>query len=214
MPHVKVGRTGVLSLVLATLLVMVPGTSSFAASPDDGAQAQDEATRILQEQGYSTTPDSFVSSRVTVAEDGSSFTVKLEKAGASGFSVVCGGTTSDNAVRDPHYSSGAGGAIYKTEIWCSGTGLATVNVRTQGPLTFVPSSSSTNTNVTFSKRAGSDQTQTVVVNGTGKTYYTPLTGSNGGRGTGFWRATSTWYFVVNGVYSTVGSQTKTVWKTI
>ena len=117
-------------------------------------------------------------------------------------------------MRDPHYSSGAGGAIYKTVLKCTGTGLASVNVRTQGLLTFAPSSSSTNTNVTFSTRARSDQTQAITVNGGEVTYYTPKTGSNGGSGTGFWRNTSTWYFVVNGNYSTVGSQTKTIWKTI
>ena len=44
--------------------------------------------------------------------------------------------------------------------------------------------------------------------------YTPKQGENGGRGTGFWRATATWYFEVGGQLSTVGSQTKTVWKTI
>lgn len=212
--RVKKIRLARMTAGLVAALVFIPGSAASAATPGEGSQTERESTQILIEAGYATTPESFESEGVTPASDETTFSIPLERAGASGYSVVCSGTTSDNAVRDPHYSSGAGGAIYKTVIKCTGTGLASVNVRTQGLLTFAPSSSSTNTNVTFSQRATSDQTQNITVNGTEKTFYTPKTGSNGGRGTGFWRATSTWYFTVNGNYSTVGSQTKTVWKTI
>lgn len=90
----------------------------------------------------------------------------------------------------------------------------TVNVRVQGLLTFAPSSSKYDTDVTFQTRGSNDKTQPVTLNGGLRTWYVPPTGQNGGRGTGFWRATSTWYFVVDGNYSTVGVQTKTIWKTI
>lgn len=204
----------VAALVLVGAGVAVPAYAAEEPGVDPGA----EATRVLQQQGYSTAPEDFLPSEATPSlssADSSSATETVTlRSSASGYAVVCKGTTSSNAVRDPHYSKGAGGAIFKTVLKCTGTGLASVKVRTQGLLTFAPSASSTNTNVTFSRRASSDQTQTITVNGAEKTYYTPKTGLNGGRGTGYWRATSTWYFVVDGKYSTVGSHTKTVWKAI
>lgn len=199
---------------VAAALVFIPSSTAWAATPEGSSTPEQESTQILVDAGYATTPESFESGPATPASDESTFTVSLQRAGASGWSVVCAGTQSDNAVTDPHYSGGAGGAIYKTIIKCTGTGLASVGVRVQGLMTFAPSSSATNTNVTFSTRATSDATQNIAVNGSEITYYTPRVGLNGGRGTGFWRATSTWYFTVNGNYSTVGSQTKTVWKTI
>ncbi len=158
--------------VAATVGLTIALTSGAATVPvsDEESRVEAEATRILEEGGFDTSPESFDSSEVLIAEADGSFTIRLEKSGASGYSVVCGGESGDNAVRDPHYSSGAGGAIYKTEIWCTGTGLATVDVRTQGLLTFAPSSSPSNTNVTFSTRATSDLTQTIVVNGIGKIF--------------------------------------------
>jgi hypothetical protein len=129
-------------------------------------------------------------------------------AGSTSYAVTCTGQ-----IQDPHYSSGAGGAIAKVDITCKGSGVATVSVRTRGLLTFAPSSSATNTHVTFSNRATSDQTQTVSVNGGAKTYYLPQVGGNGGRGTGFWRATFTWQ-ITSLPNATVGSDTKTVWKAV
>lgn len=128
---------------------------------------------------------------------------------SSGYSVTCTGE-----VEYPHYSSGAGGAISKIRITCTGSGLASVRVRAQGLLQFAKSSSSTNTNVTFVNRGDSDQWQWVTVNGATKTFYLPETGKNGGRGTGFWRATGTWYFEHPGGLSTVGSKTVTIFRTI
>lgn len=126
---------------------------------------------------------------------------------SSAYAVKCTGK-----IQDPHYSSGAGGAIAKVDVTCTGSGVSSVAVRTRGLLTFAPSSSSTNTNVSFSNRATSDQTQTIAIGKT-TTYYLPQTGSNGGRGTGFWRATFTWQ-ITSLANATVGSDTKTVWKTI
>ncbi|MHB1289867.1 hypothetical protein [Georgenia sp.] len=128
---------------------------------------------------------------------------------SSGYSVTCTGV-----VEYPHYSSGSGGAISKIRITCKGSGLASVNVRVQGLMLFAASPSSTYTNVTFVTRATSDQTQSVTVNGAEKTFYLPKVGSSGGRGTGFWRATGTWYFDAPAGPSTVGSQTVTIFRTI
>ena len=50
--------------------------------------------------------------------------------------------------------------------------------------------------------------------GGSKTFYLPETGDNGGRGTGFWRATGTWYSEHPGGLSTVGSKTVTIFRTI
>lgn len=96
-------------------------------------------------------------------------------------------------VHNPHYSRGAGGAIYKTGLKCSSAGVSkSVKVRLRGLLALRPASSSTATPGKQQKRATSDQTVTVTAN-TGKwtTYYTPRTGSNGGTGKGFWIATTT-----------------------
>jgi hypothetical protein len=122
--------------------------------------------------------------------------------------VSCTGT-----FQYPHYSSGAGGAIAKVDVTCKGSGMSVVKVRVRGLLSFAPSSSSKNTKVTFSTRAQSDQTQVVGVGGTKITYYIPQVGKNGGRGTGFWRATATWQIVSPGA-GTVGSDTVTIWKAI
>lgn len=117
-------------------------------------------------------------------------------------------------VRDPHYSSGAGGAIYKNAVRCTGSGLATVRVRVRGILQLDYATSPTDTSsITWWQRATSDQTQTVTVNGAEKIYYTPQTGSNGGRGTGFWYGHST-IQITGPLVGTVGSGSKIVWKTI
>lgn len=79
-------------------------------------------------------------------------------------------------------------------------------------LSFAPPTPPYDPTPKFSVRARSDYPQTLTVNGAAKTFYTPEPGSNGGRGTGYWRATSTWFFVVDGVPSTVGTDTKTVSK--
>jgi hypothetical protein len=106
-------------------------------------------------------------------------------------------------VNYPHNSKGAGGAIFKTVISCKGSGAASVTVRERGLLSFATSPKST-----LSPRARSDYSQTIVVNGASKTYYTP-SGGNGGHGKGYWVATSTWQIIAPG-QGTVGSQTVTL----
>ncbi len=127
---------------------------------------------------------------------------------ATAINVKCTAT-----VDQPHFSSGAGGAIYKTRISCTGYGLATVSVKVNGLLRYDYASSSTDTgNIVWQTRASSSQTQTVVVNGISKTFYTPVAG-NGGRGTGFWHATST-FQITSPLQSNVASKSYLVFKTI
>lgn len=117
-------------------------------------------------------------------------------------------------VRETHYSTGAGGAIYKNGVKCTGTGLATVSVRVRGILQLDYATSPTDTSpIVWVQRATSDQTRTVTVNGGELIYYTPLPGSHGGTGTGFWYGHSTIQIVAPSV-GTVGSGSYIKWKTI
>lgn len=129
-------------------------------------------------------------------------------ANAASVKIVCSGT-----LQYPHLSSGAGGAIAKIDIKCTGSGATHAQVRVRGLLSFAASKSKTDTKVTFVKRGESNQTQKVAVNGGKVTYYIPQVGKNGGHGAGFWRVTATWQIVSPGT-GTVGSDTATIWKTI
>jgi hypothetical protein len=107
--------------------------------------------------------------------------------------VSCGGT-----IDSAHFSSGAGGVIYKTRITCKGTGSGypkTVALTSSGALYFGASKYGT-----YKLRATSNYTQTATVNGNTLTFYTPRTG-RGGVGCGYWLAMSSWSFPG----STVGS---------
>lgn len=138
------------------------------------------------------------------------FEVQITRAGARAMHVICtGANTGGKALATPHYSKGAGGAIFKTNIKCTGYGATTVNLRGQGLLSFAPAKNANDTaNKTFKSRATSDYWQTITVNGPAKTFYTPRPGKHGGVGKGFWINTSTWYFNAAGVTSSVGSETK------
>ncbi len=114
-------------------------------------------------------------------------------------------------VNDPHYSVGGGGTIFKTDITCTGTGIAVVQVRVRGLLQFDAAESPTqNAHQIWEDRAESDQTQNVVVNGTYKRYYTPVEGTTGGTGSGFWMGTATSQIVGPGGVSNVESDQKLV----
>jgi len=141
---------------------------------------------------------------------GNEFEIQLTRAGARAMHVTCtGANTGGKALATPHYSKGAGGAIFKTNIKCTGYGAATVRLRGQGLLSFASAKNSNDTaNKTFRSRATSDYWQTITVNGPAKTFYTPQENEHGGVGKGFWINTSTWYFNAAGVTSTVGSETK------
>lgn len=132
----------------------------------------------------------------------------LYRASGAGWSVSCAGRNDD-----AHFSSGPGGAIFKTKVTCTGHGVARVSIRYQGRLNFAPSAGCSTSSLAWRLRAQADYTQSVEVNGSARTFYTPRTGS-GGRGTGWWGMSSTWYFVHDGVVSTTGSHHKYVCKGI
>lgn len=179
---------------------------------------EQESQNTLQREAFRNDPES-LQEVSTVVDASGNFTTTLRAGGATGHAVACTGTGVDNAVRYPHYSNGAQGAISKTVLKCVGTGLASVDVQVSGIISFAPSSSPTNTDVVFEHRGAARATQTVIVNGPEVTWYIPEPShssvpNNAGRGTGFWRATSTWFFEVAGIPSTVGTQTVTIWTTI
>ena len=122
-------------------------------------------------------------------------------------------------VDNPHYSSGAGGAIYKTRYKCESKGVNTkVSLRVKGLLSLYPAASSSSRPGKAQSRAYSDARITVTAN-TGRystPYYTPVVGSNGGRGTGFWNATSTWIITSHASLSgkRTASQSKSIWRKI
>ena len=204
------------SLLAAVILTigLCTATPAFAEVPP----VEQESQQILQREAFRNDPQS-LQEVTTVVDASGNFTTTLRASGATGYAVTCAGTQADNAVRYPHYSKGAEGAISKTVIKCVGTGLPSVDLRVSGIISFAPSNSATNTDVVFQHRGAATATQTVMVNGPEVTWYVPepshsTVPSNAGRGTGFWRATSTWFFEVGGKMSTVGTQTVTIWKTI
>ena len=119
----------------------------------------------------------------------------------------------------PHYSNGARGAIYKTRYKCESKGVSTkISLRVRGLLSLYPAASSSSRPGKAQTRARSDARITLTAN-TGRfsdPYYTPVVGSNGGRGTGVWNGTSTW--IITSHPSLAGkrtaTQSKTVWKRI
>lgn len=202
-------RRSLAAAALAAALVISGGISSASA---DDATPVDPYLLQIADGTTATNPTTDATSddgktRGSADTSGGKFRTQ-GAAGAAGYSVSCTGQ-----IQDPHYSKGAGGAIAKVDITCKGSGVATVTVNTKGLLQFAPSSSPNNTKVTFSNRATSEQAQTIAVNGPAKTYYLPKVGSNGGRGTGFWRTTFTWQ-ITSLPNATVGSDTKTIYKTI
>lgn len=72
--------------VAATVGLTIALTSGAATVPvsDEESRVEAEATRILEEGGFDTSPESFDSSEVLIAEADGSFTIRLEKSGASG----------------------------------------------------------------------------------------------------------------------------------
>ncbi len=126
----------------------------------------------------------------------------------SGWSVTCSGTN-DNA----HYSRNAGGAIFKTRITCTGYGVSQVFIHYQGGLKLDWAVNCSTSNIAWVERAAAKYGQWVEVNGDVKTFYTPQSG-NGGRGTDWWGMSSTFYFIHDGLISSVGSHHNYVCDTI
>lgn len=114
--------------------------------------------------------------------------------------MVCSGTN-----HNPHYSPRAGGTIFKTTITCTGSGSPppAVYVYYAGVQRFAPSIGCYTGNLQWQTRGDSSYGQWVPLNDP-TTFYTPRTG-HGGEGLGWWGASTTWYFYLNGVRSTTGS---------
>jgi hypothetical protein len=129
---------------------------------------------------------------------------------SSGWSVSCSGTN-----EHAHYSAGAGGAIFKTRVSCTGYGVGAVYVNLNGLLQLAPTAvpACNTSGLSWGTRASSSQGQWVTVNGGQATYYTPVAG-NGGTGSGWWSMSSTFWFTHAGVTSNVGSHHTYVCKTI
>lgn len=136
---------------------------------------------------------------LTVSTDPTSTVLNRSPRVPSGYTTASAGLSFNvvgctGEVQNPHYSAGAGGAIAKIRMTCSGTGYSTVNVRVRGLLSFSPSSYQT-----LQPRASLDETRAIAVNGGTVTFYLPGVGSNGGTGNGYWAATATWQIVAPGV---------------
>jgi hypothetical protein len=121
--------------------------------------------------------------------------------------IFCGGT-----IDDIHYSVGAGGAIFKTRVQCTGVGSITrVLVLFKCTIRFRPNGSSTYF-TRFSDQSG--YSQWVNVNGSAVTYYCPRPAlGNAGVGYGDWQGTAS-IQITYPQAGVPGSQTKTWFKNI
>lgn len=127
---------------------------------------------------------------------------------AASFTVTCK-PTADN----PHYSSGAGGVIYKTRVVCTGTGSypASVTIRVRGGLFWDSAqyNGDTSNGISWAQLRTSDESRTVLVNGSTNTFYTPRSGEIGAYFTGHYQGTST-VEITSPTGQTIGSSTSNV----
>jgi len=211
-----------LSLLLLLPLVGTASASTTETAPTDvsGEESSAGAKKQKKKDDVDSSPitlgnscgetDECMSIAVAEAdpEDAPAEGPNTLSASGSGWWATCSGLN-----MDPHYSSGAGGVIFKTDINCKGEGVVQVNIRYQGHLQFAPSIGCYDQGLQWQTRATADYYQWVGVSTTGivKRFYTPKTG-HGGEGLGYWKASATWYFYHNGVRSTIGSHHKTVCK--
>lgn len=186
-------RSRIASIASVALLFTLLTTVQAAAEPPNSF---DEIADVEQEKVLSSTPGELMKS----ADQGES-TVASSEIGTtdSGFQgVACTG-----GLDFVHYSNGAGGAIFKVRVNCTGTGLDRVNVRLRGLISFSPT-----VDGNLQKRAESDQTRTITVNAASPTtYYVPVSG-NAGVGNGYWVRTATIQITSPGL-GNVDSQTGT-----
>ena len=200
-------RFSVLLLALASLAGVV-GTG--AGAQDLGPVATGVSETLSSKAGAGQIPKGtqyFPVGCDTDAEGGS-----IPSAGvtpSADITISCSGTNDD-----AHYSSNAGGAVFKTRITCTGNVNPQVFVQYQGRLQLAWAVCPGTSNLVWFERATSKYGQWVDVNGGAKTFYTPQPGSSGGRGAGWWAMSSTFCFVYSGVTSSVGSHHNYVCKTI
>lgn len=173
------------------------------ASPTSKSVAAKEAQRLLDNAAagvFENKGDASMESPTTTSG------VTTLSAGLA--AIVCSGVP-----QNPHYSSGAGGAISKLDVTCTGTGFSSVKLKVQGILQFAASSSKSDPGGAYITRSSLNGNPTdVPVNGPSTTWYLPPIGSNGGVGTGWWHAYYTYYFTApNGGLSTVGTKEVELW---
>lgn len=179
---------GVLSLTLGGALPAVgtepdPTSISSEGEPTLPPNLDEIMNAGIPEEGYSTGP------QVLEISGSANGVARGPGIGTGSYTVTCVAT-----MEDPHYSEKAGGAIFKTRASCTGTGSypALVQMRIKGLLQLDHAEYPTETSPSiFVTKATSDEIQSITVNGTTITYYTPLVGNNGGFGRGFWATTIT-----------------------
>lgn len=177
-------------VALVTAGVAVAPASAFGVKPDPNAAI---AAQLLRDVAGMTGP-AVTGLPLEAVLDGSSAGDIRPQAALNG--IVCSGQ-----VQNVQYSTGAGGAVGKVDVTCTGT-AATVSVKVAGLLRFGADGQP------YSVRAQAPSlAQNVVVNGAKKTWYLPQVGSNGGLGTGWWEQTYTLYFTLGVKSSTVSSST-------
>lgn len=187
--------------------------AEMAAAPQAQSldYSSDPQTVLESVQGDDCFPDG-CSEPAEVPEPGSpSPDAPVQTLGASGpgWSIACE-VRQDNA----HMSTGAGGAIFKARVRCTGYGAYGVSVVHKGLLHFAPSDSPDDTsNLVYERRASSNKSRSVTINGGWTTYYVPATG-NGGTGIGYWERFSLIYFTYAGVRSTNGTALDYNWAEI
>lgn len=200
--HRKTFWAAAATFALCSLFVATP------ASADTGDQSFDEIAAANQAAALQIDPATWDG----VAESTTELVVSGTTEGGEGqrstvYNVVCVATA--DAV---HKSEGAGGAIYKTRVTCTGTGLTAVTVRVKGGISFASAPVDNGSAGPWTVRATSDYNQVITVNGAAKTFYTPQTGS-GGYGTGYWTGTSTFQIIAPAA-GTIGTVQSLTWRTI
>lgn len=185
----------VIGAALSLFIGLAPAAGATPAERQNRGQAEAEC--------FPNGCDSSAEAATTGEPSGGEATTMM--ASGSGWWVTCEGKN-----HNAHYSSGAGGAIYKTDIWCYGQGVASVSVNYRGSLRYSYRPNCTTYSLSWATRASANYSQWVGVSpptnpsGIVKTFYTPRTG-HGGTGNGWWSMNSTWQFMANGVPSSVGS---------
>ncbi len=167
--------------------------SALLVSAPAGAESNDSSADVILTSTLTVTDD--VSGSPAVSPLGFS-------TGQPGV-IVCSGTT-----HYPHYSGGAGGAIYKLTVTCSGSGYSSVSVRVVCGLYFSLSDGYYGT-----LRASDVYAQTVAVGGS-RIFYCPReTVGHGGTGKGYWTALSSMQIVSPGI-GTIDTERVTIYKDI
>lgn len=216
-------------LAICLSLVLAAGAASPVAAEEEESEvdsvvmAQYEAWAQTVETNALTLSDDFLQTQAASTAEYVDTTVTIGDLVASRSAEAAEEANSRYVkctarVDNPHYSKGAGGAIYKSRYKCESKGVSTtVKLRVRGLLSLYPASKNGGKAGKAQSRAKSDANITVKANtGFSNPYYTPKTGYNGGRGTGYWNATST--LIINSHPSLsgkrTGSNSKTVWKKI